>query len=149
MTQSVVYALTLFLAGFGIPIMASMNSALGIKLQAPLHAVVILLGVGFVAAFSVLILFGESGVKLEPQKTTIHLYAGGLLIAFYLVSVTFLVPKFGVANSISIVVFSQLISIAVIEHFGLFGSVISTFSVQRGVGLALMALGVVLVVNRS
>lgn len=149
MTQSTVYALTLFLAGFGIPIMATMNSALGIKLQAPLHAVVILLGVGFITALVVMLMAGENVVKLQPQKSTIHLYTGGLLIAFYLVSVTFLVPKFGVANSICVVVFSQLISIAVIEHFGLFGSVVTKFDMQRAVGLGLMTIGVVLVVGRD
>lgn len=149
MGQSIVYAIILFLAGFGIPIMATMNSALGIKLQAPMHAVAILLGIGFIASLFVVVITGENRAEFRPQLSSIHLYTGGLLIAFYLVSVTSLVSKFGVANSISVVVFSQLISIAVIEHFGLFGSAITEFNLQRGLGVGIMAFGVTLVVGNS
>jgi bacterial/archaeal transporter family-2 protein len=73
-----------------------------------------------------------------------HLFLAGLLVAFYILSITFIAPKFGVGNAVFFVLLGQLISAALIDHFGLFGARINPLSLSRAGGIALMAAGVFL-----
>ncbi|MFT7596247.1 MAG: transporter family-2 protein, partial [Paracoccaceae bacterium] len=71
-----------------------------------------------------------------------HLLLGGVLVAFYVLSVTYIAPSFGIGNAVFFVLIGQLISAAVIDQFGLFGAQISPLSLTRAGGIALMGLGV-------
>ena len=73
-----------------------------------------------------------------------HLLLPGLLLAFYVLSITAIAPKFGVGNAIFFVLIGQLISAATIDNFGLFGAQHVPLSWPRLCGLLLMAAGVVL-----
>ncbi|MFT6223549.1 MAG: transporter family-2 protein [Paracoccaceae bacterium] len=140
------YALTMLAAGIGIPFLAAFNSALGRHIGAPATAAVVLLCVALSAAVVVCLLTGVQGVgKLATAPR--HLFLGGLFVAFYILSVTFIAPHFGVGNAIVVVVFGQLISAAVIDHFGLVGAPIAPLSLMRAAGLSFMALGVLITVS--
>jgi transporter family-2 protein len=71
-----------------------------------------------------------------------HLFLAGLLVAFYVLSVTWIAPRFGVGNAVFFVLLGQLISAAAIDHFGLFGARISPLTLTRATGIAVMAIGV-------
>ncbi len=71
-----------------------------------------------------------------------HLFLAGVLVAFYVLSITYVAPRFGVGNAVFFVLLGQLVSAAVIDHFGLFGARISPLSLTRSFGIALMAVGV-------
>ena len=71
-----------------------------------------------------------------------HLFLAGLFVAFYVLSVTYVAPQFGVGRAIFFVLVGQLISAAVIDHFGLFGARQMPLSASRAGGLAMMAIGV-------
>ena len=135
------YAATMFLAGLGIPLLAALNAALGQRLGAPIAAAAVLFAVAFVATAFLLLITGPQALARLPG-TPRHLFAGGLLVAFYVLSVTFIAPKFGVGNAVFFVLLGQLVSAAAIDHFGLFGAQISPLSLMRATGIALMALGV-------
>jgi transporter family-2 protein len=79
-----------------------------------------------------------ANIPLAPR----HLLLGGLLVAFYVLSVTYIAPHLGVGNAVFFVLLGQLISAALIDHFGLFGARISPLSLTRTTGIAVMALGV-------
>lgn len=146
--QPIFYALLMCVAGMGIPIMAALNGNLGSKLNSPALATTILFFVGGVVSLAYLFLSG--GMPKSPIKEPIPIisYLGGLLVIFYILSVTWVAPKFGVGNTIAMVLLGQIISIAVIDHYGLFGALKHTISIQRIAGLAFMALGVYLTVRR-
>ena len=132
------YAITMLAAGIGIPVLAAMNAALGRHLGAPMLAGAVLLAVGFLTA-SVVALITGPGALVKLASAPRHLLLAGLLLAFYVLSITAIAPKFGVGNAIFFVLVGQLLSAATIDHFGLFGA--------RPVplcGLLLMATGVVL-----
>ncbi|CAN0161925.1 unnamed protein product, partial [Chrysoparadoxa australica] len=57
-------------------------------------------------------------------------------------SVTLLAPIVGLGNAIFFVLVGQLISAAVIDHFGLFGARLSPLTLTRATGIAVMVLGV-------
>jgi len=143
------YALLMCVAGMGIPIMAALNGNLGSKLNSPALATTILFMVGGVISLAYLFLSG--GIPKSPIKGTIPIasYLGGVFVIFYILSMTWSVPKLGVGSAISMVLLGQVISMTVIDHYGLLGTLKHTISIQRVVGLALMILGVYLTMRRS
>jgi len=113
------YALIMMLAGIGIPVLATLNATLGRLISAP-------------AAIA--------KVADAPK----HLLLAGSLIAFYVLSITYIAPHFGVGNAVFFVLLGQLISAAAIDHFGLFGATQTPLTLMRGSGIAVMGLGVFL-----
>ncbi len=141
MPQTTVYALTMLAAGIGIPVLAALNSALGTRLGSPVAAAVVLFFVATGAAVLVLLITGPGalrGALAAPR----HLYLAGFLVAFYVLSITWAAPRFGVGNAVFFVLLGQLISTAAIDHFGLFGAQVTPLSASRMLGIGLMAAGV-------
>lgn len=138
MTQ---YALIMLLAGIGIPVLAALNAALGQALGSPVAAAMILF---WVAVLSTTAIWGLRGAPALSDLGTPprHLFLGGLLVAFYVLSVTIIAPRFGVGNAVFFVLLGQLVSAAAIDHYGLFGARVSPLGLTRATGIAVMMLGV-------
>ena len=128
-------------AGLGIPILASLNAALGQFIGSPVVAVIVLLGVAFLSICLISLTTNNFPMTklIEAPK---HLFISGFFVVFYMLSVTAIAPHFGIGNAIFFVLLGQLISAAFIDHFALFGSSGSALSLTRAIGLALMSLGV-------
>lgn len=135
------YALTMLAAGIGIPLLAALNAALGVRLGSPIAAATILFTVALVATLIALLLTGPQALKGAASAPR-HLFTAGLLVAFYVLSITIIAPRFGIGNAVFFVLLGQLISAAAIDHFGLFGARLSPLSLTRATGIAIMALGV-------
>lgn len=135
------YAITMLFAGIGIPLLAALNAALGKTLGSPIAAATILFCVALLACLSLLLVTGPAPI-LKANMAPKHLFLAGFFVAFYVLSVTFIAPKFGVGNAVFFVLIGQLISAATIDHFGLFGANISPLSLTRAAGISVMALGV-------
>lgn len=146
--HTIFYALLMLVAGVGIPVMAALNGSLGVKLGSPALATTIAFTVGGLASLTYLLLSGGMPKASAMPPISISLYLGGLFVAFYILSITWVGPKFGIGNAISLVLLGQLISMAVIDHFGLLGAPLNSISIQRAGGLIFMAVGVYLTVNR-
>jgi transporter family-2 protein len=142
--QNAIYAATMFAAGIGIPILAALNAQLGRSLQSPWMAAVVLFSVALVAAVAVLLVTGGARPLAALAGQPKHLYLGGLLVAFYVLSVTVIAPRFGLGNAIVLVLMGQLASASVIDHFGLFGAIQREMNGTRLAGLAAMLAGVLL-----
>ena len=143
MTPNFAYAGIMFLAGVGIPFLASLNAALGQKIGSPAAAALCLFLIAFVVTAIVVLATGPSALKALPAQPK-HLFLAGVLIAFYVLSITYIAPHFGVGNAVFFVLLGQLVAAATIDHFGLFGSQVSTLTFTRAAGIALMAAGVAL-----
>lgn len=136
------FALIMFLTGVGIPILAALNGGLGARLGSPMAASVILFGLALLIALAGAAATGSLGdVRLSPGVPP-QFYFGGLFVAFYVIAVTFIAPRFGVGNAIFFVLVGQLVSAAAIDHFGLFGSLRFPIDARRTAGIALMIAGV-------
>ena len=141
MPATTTYALVMLAAGIGIPILAALNAALGVRLGSPVAAAAIL----FVVALSitlVLLMATKPATLLAAPSAPKHLFLAGVLVAFYILTITFIAPRFGVGNAVFFVLLGQLLSAAIIDHFGLFGAPISPLSLPRAAGIGLMATGV-------
>ncbi len=135
------YALIMLAAGFGIPILAALNAALGQSIGNPSAAALVLFCVALSCAVLATIVTGP-GALVRIAAAPKHLLFAGVFVAFYVLSITYVAPKFGVGNAVFFVLLGQLISAAAIDHFGLFGAQISPLSLTRATGIAVMALGV-------
>ncbi|MEH6544616.1 MAG: DMT family transporter [Porticoccaceae bacterium] len=142
------YALVMLVAGLGIPVMATLNAGLGARLENPMLASTVLFVVAIVAAVASLLVF--QGVPKAPfsNSVPIHFYLGGFFVVFYVLSITWIAPKFGVGNAVAFVLLGQIISMAIIDHYRLMGAMHHPISIQRFSGLVLMAVGVFLAVRR-
>ena len=136
-------ALMMIVVGMGIPVTAALNAGLGTHIQSPVAASTILFAVGLVMTAVVLAFVGlpSRGVfsGLSPWY-----YLAALGVVFYILAVTWSAPRIGVGNAIFFVLLGQLIAAALIDHFGLFGAAKSSLTLQRGIGLVVMAIGVYL-----
>ncbi|MCY4179701.1 MAG: DMT family transporter [Litoreibacter sp.] len=137
------YAFIMMLAGIGIPVLAALNAALGRAISAPAAASVVLFVVAFLTALAVAIFTGPQAIA-KVASAPKHLLLAGSLIAFYVLSITYIAPHFGVGNAVFFVLIGQLISAAAIDHFALFGAAQTPLTAMRAAGIGVMGLGVFL-----
>ncbi len=143
MSPNVTYAAIMFAAGIGVPLLAALNAALGQRIGSPAAAALTLFTIAVLVAALVTLITGPGALKAIPAQPK-HLFLGGVLVAFYVLSITFIAPHFGVGNAVFFVLLGQLVAAAAIDHFGLFGSQVKPLSTTRAAGIALMAAGVAL-----
>lgn len=145
MTDTLRFALIMLAAGIGIPVLAALNAQLGGRIGSPAAAASVLFCVALAVAVAVAILTGGMGALGALPHQPAHLFLGGVLIAFYVLSITWVAPRFGIGNAIVCVLLGQMAAATVIDHWGLFGAAVRPLTALRGAGIGLMALGVLLV----
>ncbi|KMW59056.1 Integral membrane protein [Candidatus Rhodobacter oscarellae] len=138
-TQS---ALIMLCAGVAVPVLAALNAGLGVRIGSPVSAAVVLFVVALASALLAYAVLGGSFAGLAQAPKGLML--GGCLVAFYVLSITWIAPTFGVGNAVFFVLLGQLISAAIIDHFGLFGAQVTPLSLTRAAGIAAMGGGVFL-----
>ncbi len=135
------YALIMTLAGVGIPVLAALNAQLGARVGSPAAAASVLFVVAFAVSLIVALVVAPQGFA-RMAGAPWHLFLAGLLVAFYILSITYIAPHFGIGNAVFFVLLGQLFSAALIDHFGLFGAQVSPVSLTRATGIGTMAIGV-------
>jgi transporter family-2 protein len=134
------------LAGAGIPVQASLNSALRHHLGRPEWATLANFGVGFMAMALVLAvqrvpLPAAGRVAAAPWWT----WTGGALGAFFVFATVVLTPKLGVASSLAVILAGQLVSSLLLDQAGVLGLATRQITPGRLAGVALLAAGAFLV----
>ncbi|MEX1660375.1 DMT family transporter [uncultured Thioclava sp.] len=139
------YATIMLSAGLGIPVLAALNAQLGARIGSPAVAAVVLFCVALSGAVAVMsVTTGPSAIARLPSQPW-YLFLAGLLVAFYVLSVTFIAPRFGVGNAVFFVLLGQMISAAAIDQFGLFGALVRPLTLARGAGIGAMCFGLWLI----
>ena len=133
-------------AGAMLPLQAGINAQLAAHLGSPLRAALISFGVGTLVLLAVVLLFardcpGSDRIAAAPWWAWI----GGALGAFYVGGSIAAAPRLGAVTLIGAVLAGQALASVVIDHFGMVGFEEHPTSFGRVAGLALIALGVVLV----
>lgn len=143
------YSSLMIATGVGIPIMAALSAGLGSRYGSSGFAASILFLVAL--TISLVFLFAvQGGVSTLPKvPTPFYFYLGGVFVAFYVLSITWVAPRFGVGNAVAFVLLGQIISMALIDQIGLLGAPVYPLTLQRCAGLALMTIGVFMAVRRN
>jgi transporter family-2 protein len=143
--STISYALWAFAAGALIPLMAILNAGLARAVGGPVQAAVILFAIGLLTS---LLVAATATVRIPELPTMVRIppaqFAGGVIVAFYVLSITFLAPRFGVGNAILFAVTAQLLSSAVIDHYALAGASLRPLTSMRVLGLTIVIIGLVL-----
>jgi transporter family-2 protein len=149
MANELFFSCLMLAAGVGIPVMAALSASVGTRHGSTALAACLLFLVAL--SISVAFLFTVGGGLRPLPKTWLpfYFYLGGAFVAFYVLSVTWVAPQFGVGNAVAFVLLGQLISMAAIDHFGLLGAPMHAMTLQRSVGFILMSVGVFLAVRRG
>ena len=135
--------------GIGIPVMATLSATLGARYGSSAFAASVLFLVALLISLAFLFAV-EGGLKpMTAVRPPFYFYLGGTFVAFYVLSITWVAPQFGVGNAVAFVILGQLISMAVIDHFGLLGAAMHAITPQRLLGLVLMTIGVFFAVRRG
>ena len=143
--QTPLYIALSLLGGVFIPITAALSGAMGRTLGNPNTAAFITIAGAFLLVLAFTLAGHGAGVSLATlrQVPALQLVAG-FGIAFYILSITYVAPRFGVGNAIMLVVAAQIASSAAIDQFGLFGAPQKPIDMLRAAGLAIMVVGVVI-----
>ena len=143
MTSQILFTCLSLIAGIGIPVMVALNSSLGVQLGSPNAAAVVLFLVGICATSLILVISGSYPKSLAINISPAY-FLGGVIVAIYILTITWIAPRFGVGNVIFFVLVGQLISAVIIDHYGLMGAAQFSINSSRFIGLLLMAVGVFL-----
>jgi len=148
--KMVLFSLLALLSGALIPIQAASNAALSraIHDNVPFSALTLFLVAAVAAGLAVL----ASGQSL-PALTDLRgapwwSYSGGLIVAFYVLTITFLAPRLGIGSAIALIVTGQVLAALTIDHLGLLRSLTVSLTPTRAAGASLMVIGVFLALKR-
>ncbi len=138
--------LTAFAAGMLAPLQAGLNAKMGRAVNDPVYAALISFAVGTLG----LLCYGlGTGINFADIRCAadIHwtVWGAGLLGAFYVAATIILTPRLGAALTFGLVVAGQLFMAVFMDHFGLTGIPVQSFSWQRFTGIVLITAGVVLI----
>lgn len=136
--------LVILLAGLCLAAQAPTNAALARGTGSILSAALVSFGVGTALLFAGWIATSRAAfpgtTRIEPW-----MLAGGAFGAIYVVALTCATPRMGVANTLSLVLASQLIGALLIDRFGLFDVAPISISPARLGGVACIVLGALLI----
>ncbi|GMV77638.1 MAG: hypothetical protein AMXMBFR79_07730 [Chitinophagaceae bacterium] len=80
-------------------------------------------------------------VKTEPY----WIWLGGVIGAYYVVTLTYIVPKVGSSLAFSLVIAGQLIISLLVDHFGWFGVPVSPITIKKVMGIVALAMAIWLI----
>jgi transporter family-2 protein len=144
MRSYTILAIWTLLAGAGIPLIGVLNSGLARSVDNPFTATAVMFAIAIVVAFAFsLPLYGLPTIGQLGAAPKLS-YAGGLLIGFYALSATIIIPRFGAASFIAFILIAQLVTSAIIDQFGLFDMTERPLDMTRMVGLAVIVAGIVI-----
>lgn len=139
--------ITALLCGAFIAIQGSVNGMVGNKVG--VFPVITIPVVIQIVIYSIFILFNRDYIgrfqAIEGYKIGIvFLVISALLGIGIMNTMTFSVMKIGPLFAFSIIIFSQLFIGMIVEHFGWFETVQQSITLNRGLGLVIMLIGIVL-----
>ena len=134
-----------FLAGAGIPFIGVLNSGVARSVGNPFAATAIMFAIAAIAAVAITLpvygLPSFAALRAAPLSG----YGAGLLIGFYGLSATIIIPRFGAASFIAFILVAQLLASAVIDQFGLFGIAKRPIDLTKAIGLGVIVAGIAIV----
>lgn len=150
MSGTVLLWLMAIVSGALIPVQAASNAALARVIGGNVPFAALTLFVVAALATGVVVVASGRGVPdvAALKEAPWWSYSGGLIVAFYVFTITFLSPRLGVGTAIALVVAGQILSALTIDHFGLMRSLVFTLTPARVLGAALMILGAFIALRR-
>lgn len=144
--KSILPLVLAFISGAALPLQASLNARMSKAVGDPVYAALISFVVGAVGLL-LYALLNKVDLSQINQAGSLHwsVWSAGVLGAFYVAAVIFLVPKIGAALTFGLVVTGQLGLSLLLDHYGLLGLPVHAINWQRAAGVLLIIGGVLLI----
>ena len=142
--SSLVFVLWTLLAGAGIPLIGPLNSGMARSVGNPFGATAVMFAVAFVTAIALTIPFFGIPTVDQLKAAPAASYGAGLLMGFYALTATIVIPRFGAGNFVAFILVAQLATATIIDQFGLFGIERRPTDLARIIGILLIICGIVL-----
>ncbi|MBS0295365.1 MAG: DMT family transporter [Proteobacteria bacterium] len=144
MRSYLAFATWSFLAGVGIPLIGVLNSGISRSVGNPFAATTITFAVAMIVAAAITIPLHGVPTLAQLKAAPAIGYGAGLLIGFYALSATVIIPRFGAASFIAFILIAQLVGSTLIDQFGLFGMTRRPVDILRVSGLIVIVIGIAL-----
>lgn len=144
MRSYLIFAAWTFLAGAGIPLIGVLNSGVARSVGNPFAATAIMFAIAMAAAACLTLPFYGVPSAAQLASAPFVSYGAGLLIGFYALSATIIIPRFGAASFVAFILLAQLVTSAAVDRWGLFGMAQRPVDLTRLVGLATIAAGIII-----
>ena len=143
MRSYLIFAAWSLLAGAGIPLIGVLNSGVARSIGNPYTATAIMFAIAALVALGLALpLYGHPTMAQLGSAPAIS-YGAGLLIGFYGLSATIIIPRLGAASFIAFILVAQLLGAAVVDQFGLFGMERRPVDITKMVGLIVIVAGII------
>lgn len=129
------------ISGISMSLQGIFNTRLGEKIGVWETNVIVQL-IGLVLTAIITLFFGKGNFKeiISANKTYL---LGGILGVIIIFTVMQSMGNLGPTFAVAIILVSQLISAAIIEYFGLFGTEKINFTLKEFIGIAIMIIGII------
>ena len=145
MSNTLVVIIIAVLGGLAAVIQAQLNGVMD-KGMGTLESVFVTYAVGGVV-ISVIMLFMRGGNLAAFHTLPWYVVLAGVCGLIIIGSISFSVPRIGVVATITLLVATQFIFGALIDHYGLLGAEIRPFTLQKLSGIGILLLGVYLIIR--
>lgn len=144
--QSIIFIVLIgMMGGIAVGIQAPLSSTISQRLGVMESIFIVHLG-GAIAALIPLLMYG--GGKLgQWREVPWYTLGAGILGLVVIFSMSYMIPRIGVATSLIILLSGQLLIGTVLDHFGMLGAAIRPLDFTRILGLAVVMAGVWLCVK--
>lgn len=142
MPSYLVFATWSLLAGVGIPLVGVLNGGIARSVGNPISATAITFAVAMVLAAAVAVPLYGLPTLAQLRNVPATGYGAGLLMGFYALSATLIIPRFGAASFIAFILVAQLFGATAIDQFGLFGVARRPVDPLRIAGLLVIVAGI-------
>jgi transporter family-2 protein len=142
MRSYLVLATWSFLAGVGIPLVGVLNNGIARSAGNPFAATAITFAVAMLLAVGITLPLHGFPTLAQLKGSPVAGYGAGLVLGFYALSATIIIPRFGAASFIAYILIAQLLGAAAIDQFGLFGMARRPVDAARIAGLIVIVAGI-------
>ncbi len=139
MMMKIVFAALAIAAGVAAAMQAATNAGLS-RLTGLGPALVVNTVIVLISAIGLWAMMGAKSTFF-PAGASWTLYLGGLFGFVLLASLAFVFPKIGVAYAVALMIGGQCVAALLIDHFGLMGMPHDPLTLQRVIGVAMVAAG--------
>lgn len=144
MNIAVVFPILAIIAGAMTAYQPLVNAKLSQHVDSPLWASFISFAVGTILLFIIAFFMTGKITTLETTGLKWWMFLGGALGAFFVTVALYIVPFIGVAAMLSLFIAGQLITAALLDHFGVLSELSNPISLQKIVGMSLLAVGAII-----
>ncbi|MFV0376481.1 MAG: DMT family transporter [Mangrovibacterium sp.] len=144
--MKIFYTFLVLLVGSILAIQGSINTQLTSYLKHPMQGALVNFTVGFLSLIALNLIFRTQMPDWEQVRSAPwYLFIGGILGSVFVSSVIFFIPQIGVTTVLAAAIAGQLITAALIDHFGFLGLAVHPISSGKIVGIVLLLVGIFLI----